>query len=105
MKELIKLCKKDVHFNFNGSTYVQKDGVAMGSPLAPVLASIIMVKLERTVFPKLSQHLENVMPMTLSVLYVLDTKNLCCHVSIVFIIPTSLHIKLKNKIKYPFLTF
>ena len=52
MKELIKLCKKDVHFNFNGSTYVQKDGVA------PVLASIIMVKLERTVFPKLSQHLQ-----------------------------------------------
>ena len=58
MKELIKLCKKDVHFNFNGSTYVQKDGVAMCSPLAPVLASIIMVKLERTVFPKLSQHLQ-----------------------------------------------
>ena len=107
MTELIKLCTKDVHFNFNGSTYVQKDGVAMGSPLAPVLAGIIMVKLERTVFPKLSQHLQfgNVMPMALSVLYVLYTKNLCCHVSIVFIIPTSLHIKLKNKIKYPFLTF
>ena len=30
MKELIKLCTKDVHFNFNGSTYVQKDRVAMG---------------------------------------------------------------------------
>ena len=25
MKELIKLCTKDVHFKFNGSTYVQKD--------------------------------------------------------------------------------
>ena len=29
MKELIKLCTKDVHFNFNGTTDVQKDGVAM----------------------------------------------------------------------------
>ena len=58
MTELIKLCTKDVHFNFNGFTYVQKDGVAMGSPLAPVLVGIIMVKLERTVFPKLSQHLQ-----------------------------------------------
>ena len=58
MKELIKLCTKDVHFNFNGITYVQKDGVAMGSPLAPVLAGIFMVELERAVIPKLSQHLQ-----------------------------------------------
>ena len=52
MKELIKLCSKDVHFNLNGSTYVQKDRVAMGSPLAPILAGIFMVKLERAVIPK-----------------------------------------------------
>ena len=58
MKELIKLCPKDVHFNFNGTKYVQKDGVAMGSPLAPVLAGIFMVDLERAVIPKLSQHLQ-----------------------------------------------
>ena len=58
MKKLIKLCTKDVHFNFNGITYVQKDGVAMGSPLAPVLAGIFMVELERAVIPKLSQHLQ-----------------------------------------------
>ena len=32
MEELIKLCTKDVHFNFNETTYVQKDGVATGSP-------------------------------------------------------------------------
>ena len=30
MKELIKLCTKDAHFNFNETTYVQRDGVAMG---------------------------------------------------------------------------
>ena len=58
MKELIQLCTKDVHFNFNGTTYVQKDGVAMGSRLAPVLAGIFMVELERAVIPKLSQHLQ-----------------------------------------------
>ena len=58
MKELVKLCTKDVHFNFNGTTYVQKDGVAMGSPLPPVLAGIFMVELERAVIPKLSQHLQ-----------------------------------------------
>ena len=57
MKELIKLCTKDVHFNFNGTTYVQKDGVAMGFPLAPVSARIFMVELERAFIPKLSQHL------------------------------------------------
>ena len=58
MKELIKLCTKDVQFNFSGTTYVQKDAVAMGSKLTPVLAGIFMVELERAVIPKLSQHLQ-----------------------------------------------
>ena len=26
MKGLIKLCTKDIHFNFNGTSYVEKDG-------------------------------------------------------------------------------
>ena len=52
MKELIKLCTKDVHFNFNGNTCVPNNGVAMGSPLAPVLAGIFMVGLEIAVTPK-----------------------------------------------------
>ena len=26
MKGLIKLCTKDIHFNFNGTRYVEKDG-------------------------------------------------------------------------------
>ena len=58
MNKLIQICMKDVHFDFNGTTYVQKDGVAMGSPLAPVLAGIFMVELERAIIPKLSQHLQ-----------------------------------------------
>ena len=44
MKESIKLCTKDVNFSFNGTTYEQKDGVAMGSPLERVLAGIFMVE-------------------------------------------------------------
>ena len=31
-KRLLVLCPKNVHFCFNGSTYTQSDGVAMGSP-------------------------------------------------------------------------
>ena len=54
---MINLCTKDVHFNFNRTTYVQKDGVAMGSPLAPASAGKFMVELERAVIPKLPQHL------------------------------------------------
>ena len=58
MKELIELCTKEVHFNFNGTTYVQKDGVAMGLPLASVLEGIFMVELKRAFITKLSQHLQ-----------------------------------------------
>ena len=43
MKEMLTLCTKNVHFTFNGDIYLQTDGVAMGSPLGPVLAGIFMV--------------------------------------------------------------
>ena len=51
MKQLLLICTKDVHFTFNNEIYKQKDGVAMGSPLGPVLAGIFMVELERKVVP------------------------------------------------------
>ena len=38
-------------------TYIQSDGVAMGSPLDPVLARIFMVELERTLLPTLSNYM------------------------------------------------
>ena len=50
MKELIYLCTKNVHFSFNNEISMQNDGVAMGSPLGPVLANII-VELDRTITP------------------------------------------------------
>ena len=46
MRHIILLCTKNVHFTFNNDIYKQTDGVAMGSPLRPVLAGIIMVELE-----------------------------------------------------------
>ena len=51
LKELLILCTKIFFFTFGGKTFVQSDGVAMGSPLGPVLADIFMVELENTLVP------------------------------------------------------
>ena len=42
LKELFSFATAQTHFLFNGSFYDQIDGVAMGSPLAPVLANLFM---------------------------------------------------------------
>ena len=57
MKEMLTLCTKNVYFTFNGDIYLQTDGVAMGSPLGPVLAGIFMVHLERSLVPVLKDQL------------------------------------------------
>ena len=54
LKELLILCTKNVHFTYRNEVYIQTDGVAMGSPLGPVLAGIFMVELEREILPELS---------------------------------------------------
>ena len=36
MRELILLCTNNVYFTFNDETFTQVDGVALGSPLAPM---------------------------------------------------------------------
>ena len=42
LKKLFLLATSKTHFIFNSKFYNQIDGVAMGSPLTPVLASIFM---------------------------------------------------------------
>ena len=46
MKELLILHVKHVHFTSNGDIYIQLDGVAMGSPLGPLLTNVFMCSLE-----------------------------------------------------------
>ena len=57
MRELLYLCTKNAHFTLNNKTYLQVDGVAMGSPLGPVLANIFMVGLERNIIYTLSNDI------------------------------------------------
>ena len=59
MKELLYLCTKNVHFSFHNNIYIQNDGVAMRSPLVPILANIFMVEFERSVIPDLANKLNN----------------------------------------------
>ena len=59
LKELLYLCTKHVNFKFNNEIYIQCDGVAMGSPLAPLVANIFMISLENTTLPKLELYLCN----------------------------------------------
>ena len=45
IKKLLLLCNKNVLFTFGNNIYQQKDNIAMGSLLDPVLAEIFMVYL------------------------------------------------------------
>ena len=42
LKKLLQFATSETHFHFNGEIYEQVDGVAMGSPLAPVLDNLFM---------------------------------------------------------------
>ena len=42
LKKLIHFTTSGTHFLFKGEFYVQVDGVAMGSPLAPILANLFL---------------------------------------------------------------
>ena len=57
MKQLLTLCTKNVHFTYDNKVYQQNDGVAMGSPLGPVLSGIFMVKLENSLVPTLNESM------------------------------------------------
>ena len=55
VKELLLLCTEKVHFTFNCKIYMQIDGVAMQSPLRPVLADIFKIELEKAILPELTE--------------------------------------------------
>ena len=57
MKKMLILCTKNVHFTFNEKAYKQTDGIALGSPLGPILAYIFMVELENNIVPALLENL------------------------------------------------
>ena len=42
LKKLLLKCTRDVEFSFNDRMYRQGDGVAIGSPLGPILANIFL---------------------------------------------------------------
>ena len=55
MKEILLLCTKNVPFSCNQDIYIQKHGVAMGSPLGPVLQGTFMVNV--CMVPKLNVYI------------------------------------------------
>ena len=59
MRNLLLMCAKNVHFCFGGDIYQQNDGVAMGSPLEPVLAGIFMVELETKIIPTVTDSISH----------------------------------------------
>ena len=48
--EMVKLCMNFGCFSFNDEEYLQKSGLAMGSPLSPVAACLYMESLEKSKF-------------------------------------------------------
>ena len=59
MKELLLLCTQEVPFTFNGESYMQVDGVMMGSPLGALFANIFMCELENTIIPELGNTIKS----------------------------------------------
>ena len=59
MRTLLYLCTKQVHFSYKGKLYMQVNGVAMGSPLGPVIANIFMSELETITIPLLDKYVQN----------------------------------------------
>ena len=52
MKDLLLLDTKNVHLSSVNKLYTERDGVAIGSHLGPIIRDIFMVDLERHVILK-----------------------------------------------------
>jgi hypothetical protein len=53
---LLRVATSETHFIFDGKIYIQHNGVAMGAPLAPIIADIFMSHLEQTLMDQLRQN-------------------------------------------------
>ena len=58
LRQLLLLCTKEGHFTFNNETYIQTDGVMMGSPLGSLIANIYMCELETNLIPTFGQTIQ-----------------------------------------------
>ena len=58
LRQLLLLCTKEGHFTFNNETYIQTDGVMMGSPLGSLIANIYMCELETNLIPTFGQTVQ-----------------------------------------------
>ena len=59
LRQNLYLYTKEVRLMFNDDIYIQNNGVAMGSPLGPLFANILMMSLEEEVIPTLTPYLCN----------------------------------------------
>ena len=50
--DCIRLCVASTKFSFNGNFYEQQFGIAMGSPLSPILANLFLEMVESEDIPK-----------------------------------------------------
>ena len=46
-----------MHFTYNNRVYQQDDGVAIGSPLVPVLSGICMIEHDNSLIPTLNESM------------------------------------------------
>ena len=94
--DLLRASTKDQLFQFNGQLYEQIDGVAMGSPLGPLLASVFMGSIEDTLeregkmpsfYKRYVDDTLTIMPDTTSAATFLQVLN-NCHSSVKFTMET-----------------
>ena len=94
--DLLRAATKDQLFTFNGQLYEQTNGVAMGSPLGPLLANAFMCSIEETLeregkmptyYKRFVDDTLTIMPNKTSADSFLDILNQC-HSSIKFTMKT-----------------
>jgi hypothetical protein len=59
--QLLQTCAFQNYFKFNGKYFKQPNGLAMGSPLSPILADIYMDHFEKNLFSSSSELTKNVL--------------------------------------------